>query len=99
MGKAKKMAKRRTRKDKERAQHTFHYNWSPEAKKSQFTHNVKGQLKNEAKVTSRETSSSESADLLAQDTGLASIKHNIIRSLFLAGLILGIELVIYLAWF
>ncbi|OGM57798.1 hypothetical protein A3E46_01820 [Candidatus Woesebacteria bacterium RIFCSPHIGHO2_12_FULL_46_16] len=92
------MAKRRTRKQKEEARHSFALSWSPEAKKDHSELDVKGHLKNEAGRSLGQASTTKSADLLAKETSLASIKRDILKSIFLASLILGTELVLYLAW-
>ncbi|MFZ5932615.1 MAG: hypothetical protein ACOYT7_00805 [Patescibacteria group bacterium] len=82
------MGKRRTRQEKERALHTF-----------VFTHDVKGQFKIEAKSQEAKPDKPKNADILAKDGNLASIKADILKSLLIASLILGAELVVYLAWF
>lgn len=92
------MAKRRTRKDKLKAKHTFTFSWTPEPKKPSSTHDVKGQLEKSGKQALPVASDPKNANLLAQEASLASIKRDILKSLFLASLILGIELVVYLAW-
>ena len=95
------MAKRRTRKDKESAHHQFLYSWQNEPKKVSAEANVKSQFKNvpEAKNSSAiPVIPVKRAKIMAQVYDLASIKRNILRSLIMASLILGIELVVYLAW-
>jgi hypothetical protein len=93
------MAKRRTRKDKERAHHSFLYSWQPEPGKAQSRHDVKGQFVSSLEDTSSKAKHAKSANKLAKDDSLASIKHDIVKSLILASFILGAELVVYLAWF
>jgi len=93
------MAKRRTRKDKEKAHHSFSYSWQPEPEKAPSRHNVKGQFVSSLKDTSSKADRAKSANKLAKDDSLASIKRDIVKSLILASFILGAELVVYLAWF
>lgn len=93
------MAKRRTRKDKEKAHHSFLYSWQPEPEKARNRHNVKGQFVSSLKGTSLKADGAKSANKLAKDDSLASIKRDIVKSLILASFILGAELVVYLAWF
>jgi len=97
-GKIRKMAIRRTREDKINARHQFLYSWSDKATESQFEHNVKRQLKTELGVDSKDSETSKNVNILAQNGTLASIKRDLLKSLFLACLILGIEVVLYLAW-
>lgn len=82
-----KMAKRRTRKQKVQAKHKFI-----------FEPAVKGQFKNEPKTTLLSKPDSKKAKKLANLTDLVSLKSDIIRSLILASLVLGLEIMIYLAW-
>lgn len=89
---------RRTRKQKEEARHSFAISWSPEAKKGHSEPDVKGHLKNEAARPLGRASNANNADLLAKQASLASIKRDILKSIILASLILGAELVLYLAW-
>lgn len=93
------MARRRTRKDKERAHHSFLYSWEGQPEGRQIRHDVKGHFKNEPKEVSKNFGKGKSADNLAKVGSLASIKRDMVKSLILASLILGIELVVYLAWF
>ncbi|MEK7112901.1 MAG: hypothetical protein AAB875_06345 [Patescibacteria group bacterium] len=93
------MATRRTRKDKEGAHHSFLYSWEGQPEGGQVRHGVKPQFKNEPKVVSRDFGKGKSADNLAKVGSLASIKRDMVKSLLLASLILGIEVVVYLAWF
>jgi hypothetical protein len=80
------MAKRRTRKQKERAKH-------------RFTLLVKGQFQNATKPKKTKAAQPKKAKFLAKQGDLASIKREIFKSLILASLILGLELMIYLAWY
>ncbi|KKR39552.1 MAG: hypothetical protein UT72_C0006G0011 [Candidatus Woesebacteria bacterium GW2011_GWB1_40_101] len=83
------MAKRRTRKEKERAKHTFTFTFEPD---------VKRQKKGELKAQNLKLDAYENAKLSAKDSQFEPIKRDIVKSLILASLILGLELVIYLGW-
>lgn len=94
------MAKRRTRERKEKPKYPFLLSWEPpEAEKGLARHNVKGQFDAKAKNPETRLKDSENANLLAKDDTLASIKKDIVKSLILASLILGAEVVVYLVWF
>lgn len=93
------MANRRTRKDKEQAHHQFLYSWDDEPKNVSFKAGVKGQTEKRAEAKIGELSLSKMAVNQAQVYDLASVRKDIGRSLIIASLILGAELVIYLAWF
>ncbi|MEK7113019.1 MAG: hypothetical protein AAB875_06940 [Patescibacteria group bacterium] len=93
------MVKRRTRQQKERAHHAFLYSWQNEPERKQIRHDVKGQFKIEPKPVSNISRKAKNANLMAKDDSLASVKRDIVKSLILASLILGIEVVVYLAWF
>ena len=87
------MAKRRTKKEKEKAKHAFNLSWAPSEP------GVKGQFNFEPKGPRAGREHKESALSLAKDGSLASIKKDIVKSLIIVSLILALELVIYLAWY
>jgi hypothetical protein len=89
------MAKRRTRNEKEKAVHSFSLSWSPEANKDG---DVKRQFKNKAERVSAKADRQKNAILLAKDDTLRLNKKDIFKSLFIASLIITLEMVIYLAW-
>jgi len=89
------MAKRRTRSEKEKAVHSFSLSWSPEANKDD---GVKGQFKNKARQVSAKANRPKKAMLLAKDDSLRLIKKDVFKSVFIASLIITLEVVIYLAW-
>jgi len=98
------MAKRRTRKQKEAAKHTFTVSWDPsadkassKAKSSLSEPTVKGQFKNRQKPGSAKPKTVKNANYMVKDESLSNIKHDIVKSLSLALVIVGLELVIYLA--
>ncbi|MGD0523306.1 MAG: hypothetical protein ABSA43_01990 [Candidatus Microgenomates bacterium] len=78
------MSKRRTRKDKEKAIHTYVYRPI-----------VNGQSVSGAESPTSKNISTENAINLAQDDSLASIKPNLMRSLITISFVLALELVIY----
>ncbi len=93
------MGKRRTRAEKEKAHHSFLYSWQGQPEKGPVRHDVKGQFKNEPDDISKKHRKANSANLMAKDDSLASVKRNMVKSLILASLILAAEVVVYLAWF
>ena len=93
------MGKRRTRHDKEHPRHQFLYSWSDEPKKTPSEANVNRQLKKPLEADKALGRSAKLAVNQAQVYDLASVRADIGKSLIIASLILGAELVIYLAWF
>lgn len=92
------MARRRTRKQKERAKHNLAFSWKPTTEIQDEKPRVKGQFNFEASTTSREASKDKNAIDLAKDSSLSLIKRDIVKSLILASLILALEVMVYLAW-
>ncbi len=98
------MSKRRTRKQKEQARHEFLLRWEPqytlttEAKKTSSEINVKRQIDNTNYVQKPNNYLIKRTDYSGQIENLALIKKDIKKSLFLTGLILASELVIYFLW-
>ena len=80
------MAKRRTKKDKKNAKHNFLVSWEPDTEDPKLE-KEKSKTKKSKK---KDTSSS------IKNTKFVSIKKDILKSISLAGIILGLELVIYL---
>lgn len=91
------MAKRRTKKEKERAKHQLRISWKPDSNSFSLDP-VKGQFKKPPSGTFSENLSSKNARNLAKDVNLNLSKKEILKSLVLVSLILALELVIYLAW-
>src|SRR3989344_6258662 len=91
------MTKRRTRRDKEIAKHRFLISWSPGKETSVLEANVKGQLGKDSVSRNKPVSQVESAILLAKETSTKAIKKDLLKSLILFCLILGLEIVIFLA--
>lgn len=85
------MAKRRTRKEKETAQHEFAISWDPE-------NTVKSQKHKRVVSEAVSLSTSKSSNTTASILELGSIKKDIIKSISIASFILVFELVIYFFW-
>jgi len=92
------MAKRRTRKQKEKAKHRLELSLKTTAKIQDGKPRVKGQFNFEASPTSTEASKDKNAISLAKDDSLSVVKRDIVKSLILASLILALEVMVYLAW-
>ncbi len=99
------MAKRRTRKDKEKAKHQFTISWKPsqskiksEAKNKAFEPNVKRQFKYTDKKPGYSDNKLKETYLSEKSYDLASIKKDMLRSLILATIILASEIVLYFVW-
>ena len=89
------MAKRRTRKQKETAKHQFKLSEERLDKLASAEGYVKGQFKKGFKTPKSRKAKGEKAKDTAKLDESASIKRDITRSVFLASLILSLELVIY----
>lgn len=92
------MGKRRTRKEKEKARHTFLYTWNSEPKNKAPRHDVKGQFENSLGEKTSKAREAKNAMNVALSSPLTATKRDIVKSLILASLILALELVVYLAW-
>ena len=89
------MAKKRSRKQKQQARHTFTIKHDPASSepKDQL---VKGQSKNDKSGTNTKASGTKKAQNKAKGVGLTQTKREIVKSVGLASLVLGLEVVIYL---
>ncbi len=92
------MGKHRTKKQKLNPHRSFLLSWSPEPKKRILKADVKGQFKNSLESPKTEAPHVKNANKLAQEGSFAAVKRDILTSLILASFILGLEVVIYLAW-
>ena len=92
------MAKKRTRKQKEKAKHGFDSIYQISLGKDAFEPTVKGQFKNTKKVRHEQPPASNKATESAKNGNIVEVKKELVKSLLLASLILGIEVMIYLAW-
>jgi hypothetical protein len=92
------MGKRRTKKQKIKPHRSFLLSWSNEPKKEVSKAGVKRQFKKRAEASKDESSHVKNAKKLAKEGSFDSVKRDILTSLILASFILGLEVVIYLAW-
>jgi hypothetical protein len=92
------MGKRRTRKQKVKARNNFKGFYWTEAKNPEVEANVNRQIEKTLNVGLAERHTANNAEQLAQQGYLGSVKKDITKSVIIASLILGIELVLYLAW-
>jgi hypothetical protein len=90
------MAKKRTRKQKEKAKHQFTISWRPEPNSASSEPDVKGQKKATSTSKAPKTSKQKDAYLLGNNLQLGTIRHDIIKSLVTASFMLGLEIMIYL---
>jgi hypothetical protein len=92
------MAKKRTRKQKTKAKHSFTLSWDPSTSEAKSSVGVKRQITNSAGSNlSNVTNKNYSIDS-AQSEENSKIRKNIFKSLILAAFILGIQLVLYSFW-
>jgi len=92
------MAKRRTRKQKEKARHDFTISWEPGTDTLKSEAGVKRQFQKDNVLASNEPKRSKRAKVTAQELDLPGIKKNIKLSLLYTGLILTAEIVLYFIW-
>lgn len=90
------MSKRRTKKDKERANYSYLISWSPGSKIRADERDVKRQFEVSEKKVLERSKTKKNADNLVKGPTLASQKKDIIKSLMLASFILSLEIVVYL---
>ncbi|MBI3397278.1 hypothetical protein HY045_02265 [Candidatus Woesebacteria bacterium] len=88
------MAKRRTKKQKENAHHNFQISWSP----VQAGPSVKSQIKNTKSEEHNINVKMKNAEYSDLGLNFEPIRKDIYKSLFIAGLIVAIELVLYSQW-
>lgn len=79
--------KRRTRQEKEHPYHQFAITWRPA---------VKGHFKNKPDSQFHHAYEAKKADRLAKEGSFEAIRHDIVKTLIFASLILACEVVIYL---
>ena len=89
------MTKRRTKKQKSEAKHSFELSWSAGTKSATSGSAVKGQKKNTKASKNKPGTSSKSTQSKEKIAQTAQIKKDIGKSLAVASLVLGIELMIY----
>ena len=92
------MSGKRTRKQKEKAIDNFKINWTTEPGNTVSEANVKRQFKSDPEKTNFKPDKEKRAEATAKEDNLGKIKRNILRSLIIVSLILGLELVVYFVW-
>lgn len=105
------MAKRRTRKQKEKARHQFIASWEPfsnkirqssatkgKPKKNTPKAIVKGQIFEHKKAKKLKNTKIKNANHSADYENLGTIKRELAKSLIIASLILSLEVMLYLRW-
>jgi len=85
------MKKRRTRKEKQSAEHKLTISWEP-------TSTVKSQKPLSSSGSLSQQSTSKNSVSMGLDVDLASIKKDLVKSLSFASFIILFELVIYFFW-
>lgn len=91
------MAKRRTRKAKEKAKHAFTVSWK-EFEASDSEASVKRQIAKAGSSASTKPIKAKNTNFSGTFYPYQETKRAIVKSLVLAVLILSLELVLYLAW-
>lgn len=93
------MTKKRTRKQKISPHHHFEISWQRERSPNPTEAIVKGQFKNQDLGTDQKNNAGDNADLLTKQMEIEPIRRSVIKTLILAALILGSEVVIYFILF
>jgi hypothetical protein len=92
------MSKKRTKKQKQTARHDFLITWEPNASEAKSAKGVKRQIQNEPKIKHLSSTAEGNTVDSAQMSDIIKTQKNIIKSLILAGIILGTEVVLYFFW-
>ena len=92
------MGKRRTKKDKQFAKHSFSVQWESGTSKLKFEPSVNSQFKKPTNSPVTEPKSGKTTVNTDQYQQLGSIKKNIYTTLTISSLILASEVVLYLVW-
>lgn len=90
--------KRRTRKDKQGAKHTFRISWEKGVSERKKSGPVKGQSSGRHKTKKSGTTPSKNAKGKAKAEFDQSLKKDILKSLALAAVILCLEVMLYFIW-
>ena len=90
--------KRRTRKDKKEAKHTFTLSWEKGTSERKKSDTVKGQSSSRHEEKKSGTKPSKNAKGKAKAQFGKSIKKDILKSLALATIILSLEVMLYFIW-
>jgi hypothetical protein len=86
------MAINRTRKNKENPHYGFLVSWDPKQAR------VKRESKSDQRAISSEPEKPKKANISAKSHEARDIKKDIVRSLMVVGIVLTLEVVVYLAW-
>lgn len=90
--------KRRTKKDKKEAKHTFVMSWEKGASERKKPDTVKGQSSSRHKNKKSGMKASKNAKGKAKDEFRENIKKDILKSLALATIVLSLEVMLYFIW-
>jgi len=88
--------KRRTKKQKENAKHSYSIEWKPSTKSTNPRRTVKRQLDIGTKAKTSGVRNEKNARHTALGSSTLNLKKEVSKSLLLFSLILGVEVVIYL---
>jgi len=92
------MSKKRTKKEKSAAKHTFLISWNNKVNQGSPSLTVKRQTAQQPSSINQKDIGGNSAYLLDKDSDLTSVKRGMIKSLILVSLILATEVVLYFLW-
>lgn len=92
------MSKKRTKKQKSHAKYSFTLSWEPGTSEAKSKLRVNRQNAPEPQNAKPNSTYHNSPEYTVLSENIDKIKKNIIRSLILAGLILGSEIVLYFFW-
>lgn len=92
------MAKRKTRTQKENIKHPFLISWDESSEKQKTPTSVKGQNKRSEAEIIHSGTTTKNAVRLDKDGNLSTVRRDVVRSLIVTSLIIGMEVVIYFAW-
>lgn len=97
------MAKRRTKKQKVKAKHSIAIHWESDSTKVKSASksggseaSVKGQFKSQLKTNRNKAKRTKKPKLSDKEGGFSTIRNDILKSVILASIIIGLEMVLYL---
>jgi hypothetical protein len=92
------MSKKRTKKEKAAAKHTFLYSWNNWTDQGSTSLTVNRQTDKHQAGINHKKINDNNAYLLDKESDLTSIKRGVIKSLIIVSLILATEVVLYFLW-
>lgn len=92
------MSRRRSKSEKKSAKHPFLISWNESIKNPPSTKAVNRQFKSSETEATDTKIEAKKANVMVKEEGFALVKHDIIKSLILTSLILGLETVLYFIW-